>query len=123
MEAAHDLLGEQHLGVARITALGALLLELGDLGVAAQAQQVVPVPHQRVGDGHHLAEHVVRSVGDADVVVLALAHLDLTVKTNEKRHRQDALGLLTVLALEFATDQKIEFLVGSAQLQIGFQRN
>ena len=36
MEAAHDLLGEQHLASRGLRPFGALLLELGDLGVAAQ---------------------------------------------------------------------------------------
>lgn len=73
MEAAHKFLGKKHLGIARIPAFGAFLLQAGDFSIAAQAQQIVPVPHQRVGNGHHLAEHVVRGIRNADVVVLALA--------------------------------------------------
>ena len=55
--------------------------------------------------------------------MLALAHLHLAVETDEKRHRQDALRFLAVLALQFAADEEVEALIGPAQFEVGFERD
>ena len=124
MEAFDDFFGKQHLRVARIAAaFGAFLFERFDFGVGLKAQEVVPIPHQIVRDAHDLAEHIVRAVRDADVVVLTLTHLHHAVESHQKRHRENALGFLIVLALQFAADQEVKALVGAAQFDIGFKSN
>ena len=123
MEARDDLLREHHLRVARIAAVVALALQPRDLVQRAERQQLVVAPHQVVGDRHQLAEHLVRRLGDADVVVERLRHLVDAVEALEQRQRQDALRLLAVVALQLAADQQVEFLVGAAELDVGLERD
>ena len=89
----------------------------------AERQQLVVAPHQLVGDRHQLAEHLVRRLGDADVVVERLRHLVDAVEPFEQRQRQDALRLLAVVPLQLAADQEVELLVGAAELDVGLQRD
>lgn len=123
VETAHDFLGEQYLCIARVATFGTFLLQAGDLIIALKAQKVIPVPHQRIGNAHHLAEHFIGFFRDADVVVLALAHLDLTVKADKQRHRENALCILTVLTLKLTTDKQVKALVGAAEFEVGLQSN
>ena len=104
MEARDDFLSQHDLSVARITAGFALFLELLNFFVASHREQVEPVPHQVIGQGHDFAEHFVRFFSNADVVVFGLAHLVDAVQTDEQRHRDDALSFLVVLTLQFAAD-------------------
>ena len=121
METFDNFAGKQHLCITRISTFSALLLKLRDFGIAAQAQKVVPIPHQIIRNRHHLAKHIVGRIRNADVVLLALAHLLYAVKPHQKRHRQNALRLLTILALQFTPDEQIEALIGSAEFQICLQ--
>ena len=123
MEARDDFFGQHDLGVARITAGFALFLELLNFFIASHREQVKPVPHQVIGQGHDFSEHFVRFFGDADVVVFGFAHLVDAVQTDKQRHRNDALGLLVVLTLKLTADQKVETLVGAAEFDIGFKLN
>ena len=104
MEARDDFFSEHDLGVARIAAGFALVLELLNLFVASHREEVEPIPHQVIGQGHDLTEHLVRFFRNADVVVFGLAHLVDAVQTDEQRHRDDALSFLVVLTLQFAAD-------------------
>ena len=75
--------------------------------------------HERVGDRHDLPEHVVRCVGQADVVAVALAHLLGTVGPLQQRQGQTDLGLHAELLHEFSAGEQVEELVGAAELDIG----
>ncbi len=123
MEAGDDLLRQHHLRVARIAAGCALVPQPRDFRERAERQQLEIAPHQLVGDRHQLAEHLVGRLGDADVVVERLRHLVDAVQPFEQRQRQDALRLLTVVALQLAADEQVEFLVGAAQLDVGLERD
>jgi hypothetical protein len=123
MEARDDLHREHHLRVARIAAFVARAVQCGDLAFGTQRYELEIAPHQHVGDRHQLAEHLRRRFGDADVVVERLRHLVDAVQSFEQRQRQDALRLLTVMALQLAPDEQVEFLVRAAQLDVGLQRD
>ena len=124
MEAGNDFVSESRFRVTRIAALVlALILDTGNFLVALQREQVVPVPHQIVGNRHDLAEHAVRGLGDTDVVVLRLAHLVHAVEADKQRHRQNALRFLAVLALELAADDEVKALVRAAELEVGVERD
>ena len=84
-------------------------------------EQFVVGPHQLVGDGHQLAEHLLGRFGDADVVAQALGHFALAVEPDEDGHGQHDLRWLAVFALDVAADQQIEFLLGGAEFDIGFE--
>ena len=121
METFDNFAGKQHLCITRISTFSALLLKLRNFGIAAQAQKVVPIPHQIIRNRHHFAKHIVGRIRNADVVLLALAHLLYAVKPHQKRHRQNALRFLTILTLQFTPDEQIEALIGSAEFQICLQ--
>ncbi len=61
--------------------------------------------------------------GDADVIALRLRHLVDAVEAFEQRHGEDALRLLPEVALQLASDEQVEFLVGAAELDVGLQGN
>lgn len=74
-------------------------------------------------NAHHLAEHLIGAFRDADVVVLGLAHFVDAVQAHQQRHRQDALRFLPVLTLQFAADEQVKALIGTAEFQIGMKRH
>ena len=121
MKARHDFLGKQHLGITRIATVFAFALEFGNRRISLETQQVVPIPHERIGNAHHLAEHLIGTFRDADVVVLGLTHLIDAIKAHQQGHREDALRFLAILALQFAAHKQIEALVGTAEFQIGMK--
>ncbi|CAM2144483.1 hypothetical protein PT2222_160058 [Paraburkholderia tropica] len=123
VEARDDFLREQHLEIARIAARFDFTLVAFDLVHRTEREQREVTPHQRVGNRHQLAEHVVRLFADTDVVVLRLRHLFDAVETFEQRHGQDALLFLAVLLLQFAADQQIELLVRAAEFEVGVERD
>src|SRR5438105_5360009 len=123
MKTRDDFLRQHHLGVAWVTALGAFFTQLYDLVQRFERQELEVAPHQPVGDRHEFAEHFVRRLGYADGVVERLRHLVDTVEALEQRQRQDALRFLSVVPLQLAADQQVEFLVGAAKLDIGLQRD
>ena len=86
-------------------------------------QQPVVLGHRLVGDAHQLPEHLLRRVGDADVVAQRLAHLPDAVDADQDRHRQDRLRRLAVGRLDVAAEQQVELLVGAAQLDVGLDRH
>ena len=118
VEARGDLLGQEHLRVLGVAAGFDLALECGDLGTRAKRQQRVVLPHQLIADRQQLGKHRVRRLGDADVVALALGHLLHAIQPLEQGHRQDALRLLPVLALQGAAHQQIELLIGAAEFEV-----
>src|SRR5580704_9778054 len=77
-------------------------------------QQLVIPPHHLVGDRHHFAVHLERRLVNANRVPQRLRHLVHAVEAFEDRRRQYHLRFLPVGTLQFAPDQKIEFLIGSA---------
>ena len=95
-------------------------LDFGDLHVG---QQFVVPPHHVVRDGHQLAVHFERRLFDSDCVAVRLRHLLHTIESFEDRHCQDDLRFLSVGALQFAADEKIELLVGATELDIGLQHD
>ena len=86
-------------------------------------QQVVPARHRGVGDRERLAVHLVRRVGDADVVAERLRHLLDAVGADQQRHGQHHLLRLAVGGLDRAAHQQVEGLVGAAELDVGVDRH
>ena len=123
MEALHQLAGQQHLGFLRVAAGLALGPQRVDLAHRPERQQREIAPHHGVGNRHHLGEHRVGRLGDAHVVALGLGHLLDAIQPFQQRHRQHALRLLAVLALQLAPHQQVELLVGTSQLQIRLQHD
>ena len=99
------------------------LLELVDFADGDIGEQLVVAPHEVVGDRHHLAEHFLRRFGDADVVAVGLRHLLHAVGAFEQRHGKHDLRRLVVVALELASHEQVEFLVGAAEFDVGLERH
>src|ERR1700686_2432054 len=59
----------------------------------------------------------------AHVIAQGFRHFALAVQSDEDRHGQRHLGCLAVLALNFAADEEIEFLLGGAELDVGLERD
>ena len=55
--------------------------------------------------------------------MLTLTHLIDAVQTHKERHRQNALRLLVVLALQFASDNEVKALIGTAEFDIALKRD
>ncbi|MNM45771.1 hypothetical protein D3C81_566990 [compost metagenome] len=122
--AGDDLLGQPDLHVARVQGTGFDAgLEAFDVRQRAGGEQLVVVPHQGVGDGHDLAEHLPRGVVHADVVGGGLGHLLDAVQTHQQRHHQHALGGHAGIFLQLAAHQQVELLIGTAELHVRFQRD
>jgi len=66
------------------------VLERGDLLRGAVGDEFVVGPHEVVGNGHDLAEHVGGRLGDADVVAEAFGHFALAVEADEDGHGENA---------------------------------
>ena len=86
-------------------------------------QQPVVLAHRRVGDAHQLPEHLLRRIGDADVVAERLAHPPHPVGPGQDRHRQDRLRRLAEGLLHVAAEQQVELLVGPPDLDVGLDRH
>ena len=97
--------------------------QLLDLRRREVGAEHVVLPHQIVGDGHHLAEDLIGRFGDSDVIAERLRHLLHAVEPFEQRHGQHDLRLQAVLAHEVAPDQQVEELIGAAHLHIALQRD
>ena len=119
METGDDFLGEAHLVIPGIGALFTLALPALDGGHGLEAEQFHVAPHQFIGDRHQLAEHLVRRLGDADIVVQRLGHFLHAVQPFQDRHGQHDLRRLAIGFLHLAPDQQVELLIGAAQLDIG----
>ncbi|OPZ05764.1 MAG: hypothetical protein BWZ10_03013 [candidate division BRC1 bacterium ADurb.BinA364] len=92
--------------------------ELARFGLAIAQGEVEIGLHQFVADAHRFAVHLLGRFGDADVIAQRLAHFLFAVQPDKQRHGQDALRLLTGLALQVAPDEKVEFLVRSADFDV-----
>ena len=92
-------------------------------GCGEIGEQIVVGPHQLVGDGHELAEHLRGRLGDADVIAQALGHFAHAVGADQNGHGERDLRLLAVFALDFAAHQQIEFLLGGAELDVGLEND
>ena len=99
------------------------LLKPHNHGGSEIREQLVVGPHQFVRDRHQLAEHLIRSFGDADVVAQALRHLALAIEAHEDRHGKHHLSRQTVFALDVPVHEQIEFLFGGAEFHVGFERH
>ena len=112
------------LGLLRMHAPSATSrLERVDLRRPRVGQQQVVAPHQLVADRHQLAEHLVRRLGDADVVAEALRHLLDAVEPLEQRRRHHDLRLEPVGRHDVAADVEIEQLIGAAELDVGLEEH
>ncbi len=122
VEAGDDLLREAHFHIHRMRCAACdFFLQRGNLARRAVSDEVVVGPHELIGDGHELAKDFARRLGDADVVAEALGHFALAVEADEDRHGERYFGGQAVLALDVAVDQNIEFLLGGADLDVGFE--
>jgi hypothetical protein len=120
----HDFPRQASLHIARVNpSLAPVALQRLNLLQRHIGTQHKVVPHQLVGQAHHLAEHLVRRLVDADVVAERLAHLLLAVQPNQQRHQEHHLRLLPVLALQVAPDEVVEALVAAAQFHICLNRH
>jgi hypothetical protein len=72
-----------------------------------------------VGDVHDLAEHLVRRVGDADVVPERLTHLHGTVGADQEGCGKNALGDLAIVLHHVAPHEEVVELVGPTELHVG----
>src|SRR5256885_9542348 len=68
VKARHQLASQLELDVPRITPAGGLASQRRNLGERPEGQQLEVTPHELVRNRHHLAEHAVRILSDADVV-------------------------------------------------------
>src|SRR5207244_12557883 len=72
---------------------------------------------------HELAEHVVGGLVDTHVIAEALRHLLDAVESFENRDRHRDLRLLPGSPLKIASDEQVERLIRSTQLDVGAQRD
>ena len=114
--------GQARLEVSRVDfRFFCLPLPGRDLRRRHVSQELIVPVHQRVTDGHDLAEDFLGRLSDADIVVQRLAHLLNAVEPLQERHRHDDLRFLLKLPLDVAADQQVEFLVCSPELHVGPQ--
>ena len=109
------------VGVGRTVGQGGV--DLVDLGRSERAGQTIVLADHLVGDGHGLAEHILGSVGQADVVAIGLGHLAHAVGALEQRHGKRDLRLHAHLLHELAAGEQVEELVGAAHLDVGLDLN
>ena len=72
-----------------------------------------------VVQAHDLEVGVLGGLGDADVVVEALAHALYAVSAYKDRHEQALLWLLSHHGLKLSAEEQVELLVRAAELDIG----
>ena len=88
VEIGDDQLAQRDLGLHGMQlAAGDARAHGVDLGQALIGEQLVVAAHQLVGDLHHLAEHDLGRLGDADVVAQRLGHLVDAVEAFEHAAR------------------------------------
>ena len=86
---------------------------------ASEQHHVIP-RHEFIGNAHQFSEHLARRFGHADKIAEALAHFLQAVQPLKDRQQKDNLLWHAFFALKIASDQDVEKLVGSAQLDISF---
>jgi hypothetical protein len=118
-----DCPGELGLDCARVLTRGESLPDPVQFRRGQIRAEGEVVENQLVRDRHRLAEHLVRRIGDADVVAVRLRHLELAVGADQQGHGYHYLWFLAELALEFAADQQVPVLVRTAEFDVGFDRD
>lgn len=121
METPNDLLGEQYFTVPGVGTRHHVGAQFFDLGHGAKTEEFEVAPHELVGDGHDLAEHLFRLFPDANVVIQAFRHLLDATQALQDRQGDDDLGFLAKSGLELPPDQHVEFLIGAAELHVGLE--
>ena len=123
------------VGIAQVAAQSALELigvggtvgqggvNLVDLGRGERTGQTIVLADHLVGDRHGLAEHILGSIGQADVVAVGLGHLAHAIGALEQRHGKRDLRLHAHLLHELAAGEQVEELVGAAHLHVGLDLN
>ncbi len=99
-------------------AVGQSGINLVNLFGSKRACQAVVLANHLVGNGHGLAKHVCRLVGQANVIAVRLTHLTHAIGALEQRHGECHLRLHTHLLHELAARKKIEELVGATHLYV-----
>ena len=116
MEVGHNARCQLLLRIHRMFAALAL-----DLCGQQVSEHLVVAPHQLVRDGHDFSVHLLRRLGDANRVVERFRHFLHAIEPFDERRGQHHLRGLAIGALQLATDKKIKFLVGAAQLDVGLE--
>jgi hypothetical protein len=78
---------------------------------------------RRVQYRHELAVHLLGRLVDADGVAVRLGHFLHAVEAFDDRRHQDDLGFLAVTALQLASGDEVELLIGTAELDVGLKRD
>src|SRR5258705_7545301 len=123
VEARYDLARKEYLDVARVPAVGDFLFPLVGGLDRLERKQLDVAPHQLVRNRHQLPENSLRRLVDPDIVTQGFRHFLRAVQALEERHRENALLRLAVVLLQLASDQEIELLVRSSELDVGFHRD
>ena len=90
-----------------------------DLVDRFRGSETIVFHHQFIGNGHDLAEHIVRFIGKANVITVALRHLLNAIGAFEQRQGEANLWFLVHLLHELTTSKQVEQLVGATQFNIG----
>ena len=90
-----------------------------DLVDRFRGSKAIVFHHQFIGNGHDFAEHIVRFIGKANVITVALRHLLNAIGAFEQRQGETNLRFLVHLLHELTTGKQVEQLVGAAQFNIG----
>ncbi len=77
-------------------------------------KQCKVVFHHIVGDTHHLAEHIIRLIGNTDIVALGFAHFLPAVQAYKDGDGDNDLRRLIVHPLKVPANEIVEGLVSSA---------
>ena len=91
-----------------------------DVGFIEIREQFKIRPEQVIRNAHDLSEHFRGRIGDGDMVPQRFAHLLSAVGADQEGKHHHDLRLLSGCALQVAAAQIVEGLVGSAELDIGF---
>ena len=107
--------------VALDEAAGELLFRVHGVagGHGLAEEQEVVAGHEFVGDAHQLSKNFHRRLVHPDVVAEALRHFLHAVEPLEQRHEKDDLLRLPLFALEVATHEDVEKLIGAADFHVG----
>ena len=130
---AHDLARQPGLPGADLGAvLGCAGLPGIDLGKRQVGQERGVALALAVGQGVDLVVHDLGRFGDAHVVAQRLRHLLVAASAQQNGHEESHLGLLVRhphdiaqrrVALQLASTQHVELLVGAAQLHVGLDHH
>ncbi len=122
MELGNNGPRELFLGIHRVEFARGHPFTIGlDFGCRTIRKQQPVLPHEFIGDGHELAEHLERWILHGNIVPEGFGHLLDAVEPLEQRQRHDHLRFLSILAHEVAADQEIEELIGAAELHIDLE--